>query len=317
MEADRKGISDRARDLLDQIVMNIRATRARHTIMDVFGATGGASSSSGPPQGTLYQESEALGRWLNCFYEGNLENLDDTLADGDTDIEEGQAGIDHECEAEEGGEEDLTIEEDDVVALEGAGQDEEDDISHEDDDEAQIEVAAHEDDDDMVQVEYDASEGGTYNVRTGSRGGMARVPGLRRGLHVRGQGLMPEVRGVRCLHVGGKLPVRQGQTTTRIDRIDRGEGQRRKRQKLPGRVTLRKVPERSLQRRRQERLLDVRPGRIEGNFRRSGKSTRGTFCWIWQMQSPTRPPWRMVSQQMEGQMCKPPLSGCLPQKDLE
>ena len=77
---------DVAKDLVDQLVMIIGNVRSSPTVMEMLGAASGsrASSSSGPATlqlGTLFQESEALRRWLNEYFEGSLDTLDDTLAD--------------------------------------------------------------------------------------------------------------------------------------------------------------------------------------------------------------------------------------------
>ena len=73
-----------AMDLVDQLVMIIGNTRSKGTIVEMLGAST-ASSSAGPAhtlrQGTLYQESECLRRWLNDYYEGSLETLDEDNAE--------------------------------------------------------------------------------------------------------------------------------------------------------------------------------------------------------------------------------------------
>ena len=68
-----------ARDYVDQIVMNIGQNTSSRTVISLLQEGASSSSSSGPPprgsHGSLFQEGEALRRWLNGVFEGSLSTL--------------------------------------------------------------------------------------------------------------------------------------------------------------------------------------------------------------------------------------------------
>ena len=121
--------------------------------MDLLYAGSGASSSTLPPattaQGTLYQECEALRRWLNGFYEGNLETLDEAMGGG---VSEDGNGPDN-YQVEEEGDEAARADDEEVLVAEEEGREEEDDMVQ-----VEVEESAPEAEDDMVQVEYGGTD---------------------------------------------------------------------------------------------------------------------------------------------------------------
>ena len=75
-----------ARDYVDQIVLNIGHNSSNRSVLSMLQEGGSSSSSTGPPprgsQGSLFQEGEALRRWLNGVFEGSLSTLlDDHVED--------------------------------------------------------------------------------------------------------------------------------------------------------------------------------------------------------------------------------------------
>ena len=75
-----------ARDLVDQVIMNIGNDARGQTVLDMLQgqASSSASSSSSPATGSLLQECDALRRWLNGAFEGSLS----TLMEDQQDLEE-------------------------------------------------------------------------------------------------------------------------------------------------------------------------------------------------------------------------------------
>ena len=75
-----------ARDLVDQIIMNIGNDARGQTVLDMLQgqASSSASSSSTLATGSLLQECDALRRWLNGAFEGSLS----TLMEEQQDLEE-------------------------------------------------------------------------------------------------------------------------------------------------------------------------------------------------------------------------------------